>query len=127
MTEPGLRSSVPPIQAVVLDIDGVLTDGQVVLNETGGETKVLFLRDLDAITRPREEGLRLALVTDEDSALAEVVARRLGIETVLKGAKDRTSGDGARGEYANTWPGVIRPILDWIVEFEPEREFDPSE
>ncbi len=81
----------PAIRAVVLDIDGVLTDGQIVLNETGGETKVLFLRDLDAITRAREEGLRLALVTGEDSALAEVVARRLGIETVLKGAEDKAA------------------------------------
>lgn len=29
---------------------------------------------------------------------------------------DRSTGDGVRGEYANEWPGVIRPWLDWHVE-----------
>jgi len=28
---------------------------------------------------------------------------------------DRSDGDGVRGEYANEWPGVIRPMLDWDV------------
>jgi lipopolysaccharide transport system ATP-binding protein len=29
---------------------------------------------------------------------------------------DRTEGDGVRGVYANEWPGVVRPMLDWRVE-----------
>ena len=29
---------------------------------------------------------------------------------------DRSTGDGVRGEYANEWPGVVRPYLDWQVE-----------
>jgi lipopolysaccharide transport system ATP-binding protein len=28
---------------------------------------------------------------------------------------DRSSGDGARGEYAGDWPGVVRPMLNWKV------------
>lgn len=28
---------------------------------------------------------------------------------------DRTSGDGVRGEYANEWPGAVRPMLQWKV------------
>lgn len=33
---------------------------------------------------------------------------------------DKSQGDGARGEYAGgNWPGVLRPMLQWQVEFEP--------
>jgi lipopolysaccharide transport system ATP-binding protein len=28
---------------------------------------------------------------------------------------DRTEGDGVRGVYANEWPGVVRPMLEWNV------------
>lgn len=32
---------------------------------------------------------------------------------------DHSSGDGVRGDYAGTdWPGVVRPLLDWRVEWE---------
>ena len=31
---------------------------------------------------------------------------------------DRTSGEGVRGEFTGDWPGLIRPMLDWTIEFE---------
>jgi lipopolysaccharide transport system ATP-binding protein len=31
---------------------------------------------------------------------------------------DRTSGDAVRGEFANDWPGVVRPMLEWRVSLE---------
>jgi len=31
---------------------------------------------------------------------------------------DRSDGDGVRGAYANDWPGVVRPLLDWTLECE---------
>jgi len=38
---------------------------------------------------------------------------------------DRSTGDGVRGEYANEWPGVVRPMLDWNVEF-VSADIEPS-
>lgn len=32
---------------------------------------------------------------------------------------DRSEGDGVRGPYVNEWPGVVRPLLDWSVEWQP--------
>ena len=32
---------------------------------------------------------------------------------------DRTEGDGVRGEHIYEWPGVLRPMLDWTVEWRP--------
>jgi len=33
---------------------------------------------------------------------------------------DRTDGDGVRGAYTGAWPGVVRPMLDWQVEWFPD-------
>jgi lipopolysaccharide transport system ATP-binding protein len=33
---------------------------------------------------------------------------------------DRSVGDGARGDWAEDWPGVVRPMLDWTVDTSPD-------
>lgn len=77
------------IKVVVLDIDGVLTNGTVTIDGEGKERKSLFYRDIDAIFRGRREGLQFALITGEDDMLVDQISKRLGIDWVLKGAKDK--------------------------------------
>jgi 3-deoxy-D-manno-octulosonate 8-phosphate phosphatase (KDO 8-P phosphatase) len=80
------------IRALVLDIDGVLTDGLVRLDEDGRETKTLFFRDLDALGEARRSGLVVALMTGEATPIVDVLARRLEVERVTTGAKDKAAG-----------------------------------
>jgi D-sedoheptulose 7-phosphate isomerase len=80
------------IEVLALDVDGVLTDGRVVFSASGEETKGIALRDLDAITRARREGLRVALVTGESGPLVDAIARRLSVDAVIAGAKDKRVG-----------------------------------
>src|SRR5581483_9264598 len=77
------------IRLLVLDVDGVLTNGEISLDETGAERKSLFLRDVDAVFAARREGLELALLSGEQTALVGVIARRLEIDTVVAGRKDK--------------------------------------
>lgn len=77
------------ICALVLDVDGVLTDGRVTLDQQGGETKSLCYRDIDAVFQAQREGLLVALVTGEASPLVDIIARRLAIPIVVSGAKDK--------------------------------------
>ncbi len=80
------------IRLVVLDIDGVLTDGRLRLSEDSSEGKTLSYRDLDAITEAQSRGLSLALLTGEDDALCEAIAGRLRISKLAKGYKDKVAG-----------------------------------
>ena len=80
------------IRALVLDIDGVLTDGRVEVTENDLERKSLFYRDVDAVYKSRRDGLQVALLTGESSALVDVIARRLAVEVVVAGAKDKQRG-----------------------------------
>jgi 3-deoxy-D-manno-octulosonate 8-phosphate phosphatase (KDO 8-P phosphatase) len=77
------------IRLLVLDIDGVLTNGEVILDETGRESKSLSFRDIDAVFAARRAGLQLALVTGEATPIVDVIARRLEIERVYAGRKDK--------------------------------------
>lgn len=79
---------------LALDIDGVLTDGTEGVSDANEAVaqKRIALRDLDALTRARQQGVRLALVTGEKGALVARIARRVGADVLVAGAKDKLSG-----------------------------------
>jgi YrbI family 3-deoxy-D-manno-octulosonate 8-phosphate phosphatase len=77
------------IRVLALDIDGVLTDGSVMLDETGRELKTLSYRDIDAVFLARRRGVQVVLVTGETSPWVEMIARRLEISHVFQGERDK--------------------------------------
>lgn len=77
------------VRLLVLDIDGVLTDGSDSIPP--GE-KRLFLRDLDALTRARRDGLGIAFLTGEPREVAEPIVKRCGGGVALYGMKDKAQG-----------------------------------
>jgi len=79
------------ISVLALDIDGVLTDGRVLLDSSGKESKWISYHDIDAIFAARREGLKVVLVTAEDTPWVNFIAERLEIEDVITGAKNKES------------------------------------
>ena len=77
------------IRLVVLDIDGVLTTGEVLFDEDGRELKTLFFRDIDAVFEGRRRGLRVALLSGEATPMVDVIARRLEVADVYRGRHDK--------------------------------------
>ena len=55
-------------------------------------------------------------VTAAVSSFNPLVVHAVEREAIAFQVVDRSTGDGVRGEYANEWPGVVRPLLDWRVE-----------
>jgi D-sedoheptulose 7-phosphate isomerase len=80
---------VDPIRVLALDIDGVLTDGTSAVGSDGNECKRISLQDLDAVTRAKQLGLTVALVTGEDTPAVDLVAKRFAVEHVKRGAKEK--------------------------------------
>ncbi len=75
------------VRLLVLDVDGVLTDGRMLLSERGDELKAFHSHDGLAIGLAQRAGLRVALMTGEKSAVAQARAARLGVEDVVLGAR----------------------------------------
>jgi 3-deoxy-D-manno-octulosonate 8-phosphate phosphatase (KDO 8-P phosphatase) len=79
------------IRLLVMDVDGVLTDGRMVLSDRGDELKMFHTHDGIGLALAHRAGLKTALVTGETSPIAKARGEKLGVGTVVLGA--RRKGD----------------------------------
>jgi 3-deoxy-D-manno-octulosonate 8-phosphate phosphatase (KDO 8-P phosphatase) len=77
------------IDALVMDVDGVLTDGTVTWSAAGDESKRFSFEDIMGLSRARKAGLELGLISGEDSPLVDKFAQKLGITHVAKGCREK--------------------------------------
>jgi 3-deoxy-D-manno-octulosonate 8-phosphate phosphatase (KDO 8-P phosphatase) len=77
------------IEALVMDVDGVLTDGTFEWSGPEGESKRFSFEDVMGLSRARRAGLVLGLISGEDSVLVDRFAAKIGIGHVEKGCKDK--------------------------------------
>jgi 3-deoxy-D-manno-octulosonate 8-phosphate phosphatase (KDO 8-P phosphatase) len=75
------------IALLVVDVDGVLTDGRMTLSDQGGELKSFHTRDGIGFDLARRAGLDLAMVTGETSPIAKARGAKLGVSEVVLGAR----------------------------------------
>jgi len=85
--EAGLRAA--RVRLVVLDVDGVLTDGRLYMGAGGEALKVFDVRDGHGVRLLREAGLGVALLSSRASTIVERRASELDIDTVLQGERDK--------------------------------------
>jgi 3-deoxy-D-manno-octulosonate 8-phosphate phosphatase (KDO 8-P phosphatase) len=83
----GVADRARAVRLLVADVDGVLTDGRMILTDQGGEMKSFFVRDGIAFDLARRAGLKLALVTGEASPIAKARGVKLGVDAVVLGAR----------------------------------------
>lgn len=79
------------IRALVLDVDGVLTRGEITYNDQGHETKSFHCRDGAGIQFWHKAGHVSALLTGRSSVIVMHRAKELGISEVVMGAGDKRS------------------------------------
>src|SRR5215467_14427271 len=78
-----------PIELLVVDVDGVLTDGVIVLDDHGVETKHFHVRDGSALVAWQKTGRRAAILSGRRAAAVERRAAELGISAVIQGASEK--------------------------------------
>ena len=77
------------IKILILDVDGVMTDGRIILNDHGEETKSFDVKDGYGIRMLLDAGVHIAIITGRQSRVVEHRARDLGIKLVYQGVKDK--------------------------------------
>jgi 3-deoxy-D-manno-octulosonate 8-phosphate phosphatase (KDO 8-P phosphatase) len=82
------------VSLVILDVDGVLTDGRLYFGPQGEALKVFDVRDGHGIKLLREAGLEVAILSSRRSDIVAARARELGITHVLQGETDKLAGFG---------------------------------
>jgi len=86
---PDLRARARGVQLLVLDVDGVLTDGRLYYSASGDELKAFNIRDGLGLKLLRATGVEVALVTGRSSRAVELRAENLGVRYVFQGVSDK--------------------------------------
>ena len=79
------------IRLLILDVDGVMTDGRIIMNGRGEEIKVFHVRDGYGLKRLLDAGIDVAIITGRTSKTVEHRAKELGIREVYQGVKEKES------------------------------------
>lgn len=77
------------IELIVLDIDGVITDGTVIIDSHGHEQKQINLKDIDAVFELHRRGYKLAAITGEDTEIVGYFEKRFPWEYFYRGNKTK--------------------------------------
>jgi 3-deoxy-D-manno-octulosonate 8-phosphate phosphatase (KDO 8-P phosphatase) len=84
-----LRERCAAIEWLVLDVDGVLTDGGIVYADDRAELKKFHVRDGSGLKVWQLAGKRAAIITGRTSPVVTVRAAELGIDPVIQGAAEK--------------------------------------
>jgi 3-deoxy-D-manno-octulosonate 8-phosphate phosphatase (KDO 8-P phosphatase) len=79
------------VKILILDVDGVLTDGRIIINDRGEETKSFNVKDGYGIRALLDTGIDVAVITGRRSGVVEHRAKDLGIKSVYQGVTDKKS------------------------------------
>jgi 3-deoxy-D-manno-octulosonate 8-phosphate phosphatase (KDO 8-P phosphatase) len=84
-----LKRKAERIDVLVLDVDGVLTDGRIIIDDRGRESKHFNVRDGHGIKLILKTGIEVVFLTGRKSRVVAHRAQDLGIREVYQGARDK--------------------------------------
>ncbi len=84
-----VQAKAKEIKLLLLDVDGVLTDGGIFLDDRGVETKRFDVRDGQGITLLQRTGVQVGIITGRSSKVVSYRARELGVTMVYQGVGDK--------------------------------------
>jgi len=88
-TRRNLQTKAKKIKLLLLDVDGVLTDGTIILDNQGNELKACHVRDGHGIKLAQRSGIAIGIITGRKSEVVNIRARELGIQEVYQGAHEK--------------------------------------
>jgi 3-deoxy-D-manno-octulosonate 8-phosphate phosphatase (KDO 8-P phosphatase) len=80
------------IRLLLFDVDGVLTDGTILLHADGSESKMFHIRDGAAIVWAQRAGVQVGLLSARTSEATARRAQQLGVSMVFQGRSDKLAG-----------------------------------
>lgn len=79
------------IQLLLLDVDGVLTDGRLLFSNSGEELKAFSTLDGHGLKMLIQSGIEVGIITGRKSKLVEKRASDLGIKILVQGREDKSA------------------------------------
>lgn len=89
VTQQELFQKAKTINILLLDVDGVLTDGKLYFDNDGNEQKTFNTLDGHGIKQLQNSGVKVGIITGRESKLVAKRAADLGIEILIQGREDK--------------------------------------
>jgi len=86
-----LQSKLKRIQLLLLDVDGVLTRGDIIYDDNGQETKVFNVKDGLGLRLIAEAGIKVGVVTGRSSMALKHRCNNIGVEHIFDGVTDKAA------------------------------------
>ncbi len=84
-----MKTKVSKIKVLIMDVDGILTDGRIIIDSQGKEIKVFDVKDGLAIVRSKQVGLKTAIISARSAEAVRVRAEDLKIDKVYQDANPK--------------------------------------
>jgi len=84
-----IRKKAAKIKLLLLDVDGVLTDGGILIDDRGVETKQFHVRDGQGISLLKRSGIEVGFITGRTSHVVRRRAKDLGVRLVYQGVANK--------------------------------------
>ncbi len=116
ISEKELLEIAKKIKLLILDVDGVLTDGSIILDGNDNELKSFHVRDGHGIKMAMRAGIRVAIITGRYSKVVDRRARELGIKEVFQKCHDKMAAYGQLAEKYSLNDSEIAYVGDDVVD-----------
>ncbi len=90
--EPAVQQKAKTIKLLICDIDGVFSDGSVILGNSGEEMKAFNTKDGFGIKALMNAGVEVAVITGRKSTLLENRMKGLGVNHIYQGMENKIIG-----------------------------------
>ena len=84
-----LIKKIKAVKLLILDVDGVMTDGSIIYDDDGKEIKIFDVKDGHGIKLLMRAGIDVAIITARESQVVLHRAKNLGIDIVYQKAMDK--------------------------------------
>jgi len=104
------------VELLVLDVDGVLTDGGILMDDDGRELKRFHVRDGHGIKLLQRHGVPVAVITGRSSRVVAHRAEELGIAHLFQGYERKAPAFRDLLERVNVAPEAVAMVGDDVVD-----------
>ncbi|MDQ6955454.1 MAG: HAD-IIIA family hydrolase [Mariprofundaceae bacterium] len=104
------------IRMLVLDVDGVMTAGQIFLSDACEQIKAFNVRDGHGLKLLQRTGIEVAILTGRTSKVVEHRARELGIQYIIQGSLRKADGIAVLCEKAGVSPADCAYMGDDVID-----------
>jgi YrbI family 3-deoxy-D-manno-octulosonate 8-phosphate phosphatase len=104
------------IRLLLADVDGVLTDGRLIFDNQGVESKEFHIRDGQGIRLWQQSGGRFGIVTGRNSQIVKMRAVELGVDLVRQGVDNKWPAVQAICDELNLTPAEVCYVGDDLLD-----------